>query len=638
MVKKREKQTTTSRRIESTTTGSFPLFALMAVAIGVFIYTCLYFELTQDDAYISFRYAENFLNGHGLVFNIGERVEGYTNFLWVMVLALAKGLLGIDYLPVSQLLGVASGAALFVLLLLLVQHHYEGRTGMLYAGLSLAMLSNLAMAYWAIASLETAAFTCMVTAAVVTEYLRPRVTPALLIIASLLRPEGVIVFGIILINRILRERRFPLEYFLLYVVPLLPFAVFKLTYYGSLFPNPYYAKSGVGLEYIYSGLEYLWYFTKTAGLFGIVFLLPILAIKKLWERFSLLYLYVAVYIAYIVWVGGDVLKVYRFFVPIVPVLYFLFVASILALAETLFKQVKAAVLAVGAACVLFSFGSMTLSRDHVETFWYFEQNIVRKMHFMGTMLKKHMGSDFSLATSTIGMISYQLMGHRVIDLLGLTDAYIARNPEKIEGIASTWKERRFNNTYLLNQNPDFILFSTGYKPSAPAERALMLHSEFRNKYTPTGFLRERQYKVIWRRTGEIDMSKDIVHPDVNFVQKLSDSFYHNNNSAPDVALKSLRETQALLGEDFAVLDFSIGDCFSKLKQMDSAAYYFDKAAAADTNAFEARIRQIRAASERGDTETVQRIAEQLSTRAPWLFDESYRSPFPPLRRGLPDAD
>ena len=32
-----------------------------------------------DDAYISFRYAKNFINGHGFVFNIGEKVEGYTS-------------------------------------------------------------------------------------------------------------------------------------------------------------------------------------------------------------------------------------------------------------------------------------------------------------------------------------------------------------------------------------------------------------------------------------------------------------------------------------------------------------------------------------------------------------------------------
>ena len=40
-----------------------------------------------DDAFISFRYAENLLAGNGLVLNPGEYVEGYTNFLWLMLLA-----------------------------------------------------------------------------------------------------------------------------------------------------------------------------------------------------------------------------------------------------------------------------------------------------------------------------------------------------------------------------------------------------------------------------------------------------------------------------------------------------------------------------------------------------------------------
>ena len=41
-----------------------------------------------DDAFISFRYARNLLEGHGLVFNPGEYVEGYSNFLWTLELAL----------------------------------------------------------------------------------------------------------------------------------------------------------------------------------------------------------------------------------------------------------------------------------------------------------------------------------------------------------------------------------------------------------------------------------------------------------------------------------------------------------------------------------------------------------------------
>ena len=40
-----------------------------------------------DDAFISFRYARNLFEGNGLVFNPGKRAEGYTNFLWCLLVA-----------------------------------------------------------------------------------------------------------------------------------------------------------------------------------------------------------------------------------------------------------------------------------------------------------------------------------------------------------------------------------------------------------------------------------------------------------------------------------------------------------------------------------------------------------------------
>src|SRR3954462_8404645 len=43
-----------------------------------------------DDAYISFRYAANLADGQGLVFNTGRHIEGYSNFLWTVVLAAAS--------------------------------------------------------------------------------------------------------------------------------------------------------------------------------------------------------------------------------------------------------------------------------------------------------------------------------------------------------------------------------------------------------------------------------------------------------------------------------------------------------------------------------------------------------------------
>src|SRR5687768_10954266 len=44
--------------------------------------------LGTDDAYISYRYARNWVAGHGLVFNPGDPVEGYTNLLYVLLMAL----------------------------------------------------------------------------------------------------------------------------------------------------------------------------------------------------------------------------------------------------------------------------------------------------------------------------------------------------------------------------------------------------------------------------------------------------------------------------------------------------------------------------------------------------------------------
>ena len=606
---------------------------LILAAMALFVYSSLTYDFTQDDAYISFRYAANFLDGKGLVFNAGERVEGYTNFLWVMLMALFKGLFGIDYLSTSRFFGVLSGAFVFYLLYLLLRSHCEQLLWLIYAALAVMLLSNQSLAYWSIASLETSAFACMALAALVAEYRKPQLTPALLVIATLLRPEGAVVFGAILIDRIIIERKFPTFFFLMYFVPLLPFAVFKLAYYGSLFPNPYYAKSGVGLEYIASGLEYTWYFLRTTGVYGVILAVPLTAlalIKSHWTQYRLLYLYVFLYMAYIIWVGGDVLKVYRFFVPVVPVLCFLFVVSAVELLAKVRQKQQAFALTLLVAGS-FSVGSYLLARDHVKTYWSAEQQITGKMHFMGTMLKKHMGSDFSLAASTIGMIGYQLLGHRVIDMLGLTDASIARNPETISGMTSSWKERRFNSRYLLEQQPDFILFSTGYKPSAPAERALMLHSEFRHGYRTTGFMRDKSYKIVWQRWRDIDMSQDRVLPDMEFVNKFNEGFYQQGRSAMQPALNAFNDAYRRLGEAFPVLYVAMGHCLLVLDQNDSAITCLRKAIATDSLCWEAYQKLGILASRQNDTASLNRYQGFLSQHAPWLFDGSY---VPPRRGSL----
>jgi arabinofuranosyltransferase len=614
--------------LASPTSSTWWIALLILAAMALFVYSSLTYDFTQDDAYISFRYAANFLDGKGLVFNAGERVEGYTNFLWVMLMALFRGLFGINYLLTSRFFGVLSGAFIFYLLYLLLRSHFRQLSWLLYTALAVMLLSNQSLAYWSISSLETSAFACMALAALVAEYRKPQLTPALLAIATLLRPEGAVVFGAILFDRIIIERKFPISFFLMYFVPLLPFAVFKLAYYGSLFPNPYYAKSGVGLEYIASGLEYTWYFIRTTGVYGVILAVPLTAlalIKGHWMQYRLLYLYVFLYTAYIIWVGGDVLKVYRFFVPVVPVLCFLFVVSAVELLAMVRQKQQAFALTLLVAGS-FSVGSYLLARDHVKVYWAAEQQITRKMHFMSTMLKKYMGNNFSLAASTIGMVGYQLLGHRIIDMLGLTDASIARNPETIPGMTSSWKERRFNSRYLLEQQPDFILFSTGYKPSAPAERALMLHSEFRRSYRTTGFLRDQAYKIVWQRWRDIDMSRDRALPDMEFINKLAEGYNLQARSAMQPALDAFNDAYRRLGENFPALYFAMGHCLIGLNQNDSAAACFRKAIAADSLCWEAYWKLAILAEQQKDTAAFNRYQVFLIQHTPWIFDGSYIPP------------
>ncbi len=89
----------------------------------------------------------------------------------------------------------------------------------------------------------------------------------------------------------------------------------------------------------------------------------------------------------------------------------------------------------------------------------------------------------TIAATTIGILGYTAREHRVIDMLGLCDSTVARHPqEPIAGIQSTWRERHYNAPYVLNQAPEYIVFSTGLKPSAPAEQAVMLYPRFLDAY------------------------------------------------------------------------------------------------------------------------------------------------------------
>ena len=155
------KNLTALGRVLSHPTTYLVLATLLLISHALYDASLMDYDVV-DDAYISFRYALNAARGHGLTFNVGERrVEGYTNFLWTVMLIPAFWL----ELPVHTLsiaLGVLWATGCLVLLNRSTAHALDARWLGPIAALLLAADGSFAL--WAVGGLESPLFSFLVLA------------------------------------------------------------------------------------------------------------------------------------------------------------------------------------------------------------------------------------------------------------------------------------------------------------------------------------------------------------------------------------------------------------------------------------------------------------------------------------------
>jgi hypothetical protein len=226
------------------------LFAALGLGVLFVLGTRAAWFFTIDDAYITFRYSDNFAAGHGPVWNVGEDpVEGFTNFLW-MLWHTPFALLGLDLPLVAKLTSFAAGAAALVLLVRYCHQRYGLVSALVAGGAYVVFIPT----YFHITSgLETIAFAALLLRAVIVglraingQPVKVWEPPLLLVLAGMLRPEGVLAafpaFAAWLwVNR--RDRRTWLWTAGAAVVGGGYFA-WRWSYYGHLFPNTFYVKFG----------------------------------------------------------------------------------------------------------------------------------------------------------------------------------------------------------------------------------------------------------------------------------------------------------------------------------------------------------------------------------------------------------
>ena len=435
-------------------------------ALLLLVGATLWWPRTVDDAYISLRYAENLVAGHGPVFNPGERVEGYTNPSWV---ALAAGalLLGVDPVPVVKIAGVAVSLALLALLWRALRRASISPPAA--GGATLLLGSSYVLAIWSVAGLETNFYAlllfgglCAVARHDGSAGSTARVS-GWFAAAALTRPEGLAfwLLGCAWCLRGIPPRRRALgtlaAALLLPALPLILHSVWRVAYYGEPLPNTYYAKTGGGAAMWEQGLHGLagfvgdpahlpWLALAAAGL--------VLALRGPAKQRGAIVMAGAVILhwIYVVSVGDDGLRVHRFHVPVLAPLAYL--AGLALGAEARWARKSAWLLTIATVAISQAtfFGEQLPALKRGLS--VYEEGNVK----LGRRLRVTHPAETRIAVAAAGAIPYYSRLN-AIDMYGLTDRRIARAPFPADRSSRMMK---YDNADVLERSPDLIVINRGY--------------------------------------------------------------------------------------------------------------------------------------------------------------------------------
>ncbi|MET8993541.1 hypothetical protein [Amycolatopsis sp. NPDC004169] len=245
---------------------------VLTLTLGLSLLHQLLFATVTEDALVTFRYAQNIADGNGPVFNPGERVEGYTNFFWVVLVALPRAAFGADIRTTAVVSGVlaALGCVLvscFLANRIVAAAAPEGALPRPAIGVAAAVLTASAggLAVYGASGSEVPLFVLIVLAVgYALAARRPVVAGVLVAFAVMTSPEGLVVAalaGLWLAGAALRAKHSwwaPVGYALGALVFLIPRLAWRATFYQHFVPAPLAAKLGGPLnDRLATGWPYL---------------------------------------------------------------------------------------------------------------------------------------------------------------------------------------------------------------------------------------------------------------------------------------------------------------------------------------------------------------------------------------------
>lgn len=401
------------------------LAAPMAVLLG---YLWWAHPFTVDDAYISYRYARNFANGLGLVYNAGEPIEGYTNFLWTVLLAGAAKV-GVDLDVAAKVLGGLSACGSLAFIYAISARLRPFATVPCLATWLFA--TSAVNAGYAVFGLETGLFVCAILGGaylVMRERERPGAFPfsgLVFAVAGLTRPEAPMYLGLMML--FLGRGFFGRQNLLrgaIFVLPIALHMLWRHDYYGHWLPNTLSAKTGNLEQQLQGGFDYLERYFKHVGpvvwlaLFGLG---DGIARRERWSiAFAVIGLAV---LGYVTLVGGDWMPYFRFAAPFEP---FCFVLAGIGARAIFELRAPAAALALTGFLMIVGFhraGETRKAFRHIlrdeKVFWDSAAG--------GAADWLRANEPGEIGVADIGYIGYAT-DYPLFDLLGLVDPVISKLP------------------------------------------------------------------------------------------------------------------------------------------------------------------------------------------------------------------
>lgn len=480
-----------------------------------------------DDTWIHMQFARNISTRGEFAFNIGEPISASTAPLWTLLLALVYSLF-FDVVWATKAVGVLLLWGCGILTILLAREIGLGKWMGLFAGFVVVVTPRLV--WGSLSGMEVILYTFLSTAGTWLHIRSIKSVPSLIgtvcfALASLTRPECILLFPLAIIDRWLIDRKWQRIYLcykrhvIVFGCVILPSVIFNLYTIGKPLPNTFYAKVGpygllgalsagdvgriVKVLFFYPllqaqevaqfGLEnqlliavllplgFVWLFLSKES--GRSLLMPIILIS-----FPLLRGVLAPF-------QGALFQHGRYAAHLIPLMTVMglgggvWIKQILSNAST---SCWPWVYRGGLAVIVLNFVMMNVR--YAQVYGQDVENIEQMHVHMGQWLAKNTPKDAVLATHDIGAIGY-FSGRKVLDTVGLVTPeilpFLHESPSRAQGV---W-------AFLQDQTPDYVIVLSNWYPDLSARTDMLkpIYNVQLNKVTVAAGARMVVYRPVWNK-------------------------------------------------------------------------------------------------------------------------------------------